>query len=73
MIKTEIDTFEFSGSADERAWRDFWLTNVMIEKGRPLPVKNVRPRTPDADESLTGRLHQLRAMESAEVTPTRSN
>ena len=67
MIKTEIDTVEFSGSADELAWRDFWLTNVMIEKGKPLPVKTVR------DESLTGRLHQLRHMKSAGLTPTRSN
>jgi hypothetical protein len=33
MTPQEIGTAELRRSADETAWRDFWLTNVAQERG----------------------------------------
>jgi hypothetical protein len=64
MIKTEIGTAERHRSGDQFAWRHFWLANVMIEKGKPLPAKNARSRAHVTDKSLTRRLRHLRRLES---------
>jgi hypothetical protein len=69
MIRTEIGTVDLHRSVDQVAWRRLWLTNVMIERGKPLPATNVRPRTRAASRSLTWRLHQLRRLEPATKLP----
>jgi hypothetical protein len=54
-------TAELRRRADEIDWRHFWLTNVMIDTGKPRPVRSVmRARK----ESLTRRLHKLRRLRS---------
>jgi hypothetical protein len=69
MIKMEIGTVEPDRSVYQFALRRLWLTNVMIERGKPLPTKNARSRMRTTDQSLTRRLHQLRCLESAAKLP----
>jgi hypothetical protein len=65
MIRTENGTVDLHRSVDQFAWRHLWLANVMIERGKPLPPKNVRSRMRTTSRSLTWRLHRLRRLESA--------
>lgn len=65
MIKTETGTVEPHRNADEFALRRFWLANVMIEKGNPLPAKSAGSTMRAIDRNLTRRLRQLRRLELA--------
>ena len=69
MIKKEIGIVELPRTVDQSAWRHFWLANVMIERGKPLPAKNARSTMRATNKSLTRRLHQLRRLESAAGLP----
>ena len=67
MTPEEIGTAEQRRSTDEITceitWRHVWLTNVLIDVGRPSLVKTSRPRAVRR-MSLTRRLdklHRLRA------------
>ena len=73
MIKSEINTVELRQSVDQFAWRRFWLTGVMIEKGKPLPARYARSAVRATDKSLTRRLHQLRRLESAAGLPRKGS
>lgn len=65
MIKTDVGPVESHRSVDQFAWRRFWLANVMIEKGKPLPAKSAGPTMRAIDRNLTRRLRQLRRLELA--------
>jgi len=69
MIKKGIGTVELHRTVDQSAWRHFWLTEVMIETGHPLPAENGRSTVRATNKSLTRRLHQLRRLKSAEGLP----
>jgi len=62
MTKTGIGTTEPLTSANEIAWRHFWLANVMIDTGKPGPAKLVRREMGIRKDSLARRLHKLRRM-----------
>jgi hypothetical protein len=47
--------------AYEMAWRHFWLTNVLLDSGKP-PARLARREMPTRKDSLTRRLHRLRRM-----------
>jgi hypothetical protein len=55
---------------EETAWRHFWLKNVMIDAGKPLPA-NVCRRPVTRRMSLARRLEKLHRMR-ATLEPPRS-
>ena len=61
MTPIETGTAELGRRADEIDWRHFWLTNVMIDTGKPRPA---RPVMRTRKESLARRLHKLRRRRS---------
>ena len=73
MIKNEISTVELHRTVDQSAWRHFWLSNVMIERGKPLPAKNARSTMRATNKSLTWRLHQLRRLEFSRGADSRQH
>jgi len=64
MIETQIGIFELHPSVDRSAWRRFWLSHVMIERGKPLPV-NAPLKIRATQKTLSWRLNELRRLESA--------
>ena len=71
MIPKETGTTVARRSDAEIAWRQFWLTNVMIDTGNPHPAKFARPAIRTRRMSLASRLHKLRRMR-ATLEPQRS-
>ena len=61
MTSKEIGATLTSRNVEEFAWRHFWLTNVMIDAGRPIPEKLARPRV-TRRMSPARRLHKLHRM-----------
>jgi hypothetical protein len=61
----EIGTTELHLRANEIAWRHFWLTNVMIDTGKPGSAKLARREMRTRKDSLALRLHKLRRMRAA--------
>jgi hypothetical protein len=59
MTAIETGTAELRRRADEIDWRHFWLTNVMIDTGKPRPA---RPVMRTRKESLARRLQKLRRL-----------
>jgi hypothetical protein len=55
---------------EEIAWRHVWLKSVMINSGKPVPVKIYRP-TVTRRMSLARRLEKLHRMRAA-LEPPRS-
>jgi len=64
MIKTETATVELHPNVDRSAWRRFWLSHVMIERGKSLPAK-VPLKIRATQRTLAWRLNELRRLESA--------
>ena len=64
MIKTETGFIELHPGVDRSAWRRFWLSHVMIERGKPLPL-NAPLKIRATQRTLTWRLNELRRLESA--------
>ena len=61
MIKFEMDTAELHPSTT--AWRRFWLSHVMTEKGKPLAARACL-RMGRTRKDLTWRLNELRRLAS---------
>jgi hypothetical protein len=56
-------------TADDIAWRHFWLANVVVEtEGRP-PVRAPRPELRPRKDSLSRRLQRLRHMRAILYAP----
>jgi hypothetical protein len=65
MTKSVTDR-ELCRSADQFAWRRFWLASVMSERFQPLPPKVARLKARATNRNLTGRLYHLRRLEWSE-------
>ena len=65
MTKTGLDGTEPHTAAGDIAWRHIWLTNVMLDAGKPGPVRLIRREMPMRKDSLARRLHRLRRMRAA--------
>jgi hypothetical protein len=70
MIPKQIGATELRHGADEITWRHVWLTNVLIDAGKPSPAKIARPRI-TRRMSLARRLDKLRRLRAA-LEPPRS-
>ena len=57
-------------NTQEIAWRNFWLKNVMMDAGTPLPAK-IRRRPVTRRMSLSRRLEKLQRLR-ATLEPPRS-
>jgi hypothetical protein len=66
MTPVETRTGELRRRADEIDWRYFWLTNVMIDTGKPRPA---RPVMRTRKEPLARRLNELRRLRSVLEPP----
>jgi hypothetical protein len=62
MTPKEIS--ELSRRADEIAWRHVWLTNVLVDAGKPSLAKIARPG-PTRRMSLARRLDKLHRLRTA--------
>jgi hypothetical protein len=62
MTKTGNGATELPSTANEIAWRHFWLANVIVDAAKPEPVKLARREMWTRKDSLTRRLHKLRRM-----------
>ena len=56
MTPQEIGTAEIRRSADETAWRDFWLTNVAQERGERSSQDGVKALSEYADKEQATRI-----------------
>jgi hypothetical protein len=68
MIPKEIGTTELRHSPDEIAWRHVWLTNVLIDAGKPSLAKIVRTGI-TRRMSLARRLDRLRRLRATLEPP----
>jgi hypothetical protein len=69
MTKTDMGATDTAQPADDIAWRQFWLANVVVETdGRPL-VRATRPELRPRKESLSRRLQRLRHMRAVLGAP----
>jgi len=55
-------TAEQQPDANQIAWRRFWLANVTIDTGKPLPPQIPRHKVPARKLSPSRRLHRLRCV-----------
>jgi hypothetical protein len=62
MSTRDFGTAQLRPILDEIAWRHVWLTNVMIDSGKPALEKIARPKLSAGRTSLARRLHKLRRM-----------
>jgi hypothetical protein len=62
MTETGIGTTGLRPTGNEIAWRHFWLSNVIVDTGKPGLVAPSRRETWTRKDSLSRRLHKLRRM-----------
>ena len=70
MSTQKFGTAPLRPALDEIAWRHVWLTNVMIDSGKPALAKIARPKISAGRTSLARRLDKLRRMR-ATLEPAR--
>ncbi len=71
MTETGIGSSKVNQNASHINWRHFWLTNVMIDTGKPGATKIARHDIPFRKNTLSRRLHKLHHMK-ATLGPLRS-
>jgi hypothetical protein len=62
MTETGFGTTGLRPTGNEIAWRHFWLSNVIVETGKPGIAPLSRREAWTRKDSLTRRLHKLRVM-----------
>lgn len=69
MTEMGIGTTGLSTASNEIAWRHFWLSNVIVDTGKPGLVKPAPRETWARKDSLSRRLRKLRRMRAMLDSP----